>query len=98
MTALTTESITQQESHAPFEVEPHYGKSQTNPVNPNWVLFDLLNAKHPRPMKGQSYLVINPGGVLGISPIYKGVRYWAYKPDVPEDPAPEDQLKYTLFD
>ncbi len=53
-----------------------------HPTNSNWELFDP--EIHPPPNNGESLLVINEGGVLKVSPWYKGALAWGYKPIIPK--------------
>ena len=67
-------------------------KDPLNPRNKDWALYDVRNRNHPRPPIGVNLLVINPGGVLILGRIDSWVRYWTFKPDIPEEPAPEDLI------
>lgn len=63
-----------------------------HPTNKDWDLYDICDARDPRPPLGASLLIINPGGVLIISPWIKGTRYWGYKPGIPKEEIPEEFL------
>lgn len=52
-----------------------------HPTNEEWELFDPQLC--PPPM-GVSLLIINEGGVLTVSPWYKGALAWGYKPKIPQ--------------
>lgn len=70
-----------------------FPKFPGHPTNDAWEMFDIHNARHPRPRAGENYLLINGYGVLIIGPWREGLRYWAYKPGTPKEPAPEDDLR-----
>lgn len=65
-------------------------KDPLHPSDKEWKLWDYCNRNHPRPPEGVILLTINEGGVLVDSRWNKSVRYWRLKPDIPDEPSPED--------
>lgn len=63
-----------------------------HPTNKEWDLYDICDMRDPRPPKGASLLIINPGGVLIISTWVEGTRFWGFKPGIPKEAIPPEHF------